>query len=338
VSFQDYDFDKYEDQFDPMKTDRKARRSRKPKTKHTPKKSQAAMLDEVVDDDGLEGGFETTYQPSKYEATWLLQSLRTFYDQKLIVDVLAQVKGGKEANVYRCEAHPNTGLGIVAAKVYRPRIFRQIRNDTLYREGRAVLTESGTAIKETDHRTMRALGKNSAFGQQVAHTSWLMYEFTTMENLYKIGASVPQPIAAGENAILMTYYGDENMAAPTLSEIRLEPDETVPLFDEVLHNIDLMLQNGLIHGDLSAYNILYWDDGITLIDFPQVTYSERNSNAYMILERDITRVCQYFADQGLRRDPAVILQRLWKRYMQRNPEYVKADLSRMEVEAEPEDD
>ncbi|MDX1992061.1 MAG: RIO1 family regulatory kinase/ATPase [bacterium] len=327
-------YDVYEAEFDPMKSDRKVRRQRKPKVKHNPKKSQAMILEDIVDDDGIETGFQTTYKPGKYEAGWLLESLTTFYSQKLIVDVLTQVKGGKEASVYLCEAHPNTGFDYLAAKVYRPRQFRQLSNDQMYREGRAVLTETGTAVKETDHRVLRAIGKKSAFGQQVAHTSWLMYEFTTMQSLLNMGAAVPQVIAAGENAILMDYLGDENIAAPTLSQMRLDLEEAAPLFDEVMRNVELMLANGLIHGDLSAYNILYWAGEITLIDFPQVTMAERNSNAYDIFARDVTRICEYFAAQGLHRDPEAITRRLWKRYVERPYHEQMADLSRLEAQEE----
>ena len=70
---------------------------------------------------------------------------------------------------------------------------------------------------------------------------------------------MPRPISIAENALLMGYCGDEDIAAPTLSEIALDPDEAQPLFDEVLRNIEIMLENGMIHGDLSAYNILYWE-------------------------------------------------------------------------------
>src|SRR5918998_1051125 len=100
-----------------------------------------------------------------------------------------------------------------------------------------------------------------------------MYEFTTMERLYRAGAAVPRPIAVAENAILMSYYGDGTLGAPTLIEVRLERDEAGALFQEVLRNITLMLERGLIHGDLSAYNILYWDGKAVLIDFPQITNS-----------------------------------------------------------------
>ncbi|HVO43069.1 MAG TPA: RIO1 family regulatory kinase/ATPase, partial [Aggregatilineales bacterium] len=150
-----------------------------------------------------------TYTPSRYESGWLVDSLRPFFDQSLIEDVLALVKGGKEASVYRCEADHRTGSTLLAAKVYRPRMFRNLRNDKVYREGRELLNETGKIIDASDQRVQRALGKKTDFGAQVAHTSWLMYEFTTLRQLHTLGASVPQPFAAGENAILMTYVGDE---------------------------------------------------------------------------------------------------------------------------------
>src|SRR5690606_15411808 len=151
----------------------------------------------------------------------------------------------------------------------------------------------------------------SAFGQQVSHTSWLMYEYTTMQRLYAAGASVPRPVASGENAILMSYHGDENMAAPLLSEVSMERDEAEALFQEVLRNIRLFLEHDLVHGDLSAYNILYWEGEVTIIDFPQVVNCYANRNAYSILKRDIERICQYFGSQGAKHNPSEILHELW---------------------------
>ncbi len=329
-------FDQYEDYetlFDPMHTDRQARRRRKPKAHHQPKKQRQEVVEQIADASMAETGFQTTYIPGRFEEGWLLESLRPFYDRGLITDVLARVKGGKEANVYRCAADPATGLSLVAAKVYRPRMFRNLRNDKMYQQGRELLTADGKRGKPDD-RMIRAVGKKTAYGEQVAHTSWLMYEYTTLETLYAAGAAVPQPIASAENALLIGYCGDEHLAAPALSEITLDADEAQPLFREVLRNIEVMLQNGLIHGDLSAYNILYWDDAITLIDFPQVADSHSNTQAYMILQRDITRVCEYFADQGVRSDPAAIMQHLWKRYVELDAKLQAADLSAMFPEDE----
>jgi RIO kinase 1 len=206
----------------------------------------------------------------------------------------------------------------------------------MYKEGRSVLTANGRPVKETDHRLMRALGKKTATGVQVAHTSWLMYEYTTLDRLFKSGAAVPQPFAANDNALLMGYCGDERMAAPILQSVRLKRAEAERIFDDVLRNVELLLQQGFIHGDLSGYNILYWEGQITLIDFPQVTSTEGNRNAYAILRRDITRVCDYFTLQGLRRDPVAITNELWERYAAIDPEDAKADESMITATQEDE--
>ena len=310
------EFEYYEEQFDPLRTDRQARRRRKPKVRHVPKKPRSQIIAELADLTGLEGGFCTTYQPSRYEEGWLLSSLRAFYDDSHITDILALIKGGKEASVYCCEGDPSTGLDLLAAKVYRPRQFRALRNDAMYRQGREVLllSEMGYPVGTADGRILRAIRNKTSFGVQVQQTSWLMHEYEALACLYEAGAAVPQPIAAGENAILMSYCGDEQMAAPTLNEVSLEPGEATALFKEVLHNIEMMLHHGLIHGDLSAYNILYWAGEITIIDFPQVTKVHINRHAHAFLERDIRRVCEYFAREGVPCDPGAITDEFAARY------------------------
>src|SRR5690606_13875273 len=129
-------------------------RKRKQKSsKHIPKKSEQAIVNELAETNALEGtSYETTYRPSRFEDEWLLKSLSAFYRQEFITDILSQVKGGKEASVYRCAAHPTSGAEFLAAKVYRPQKFRQLRNDHMYREGRTILTGDGKIVKTTDHR------------------------------------------------------------------------------------------------------------------------------------------------------------------------------------------
>jgi RIO kinase 1 len=309
------EYEYYEEWSDPSRVDRRARRARKPRVAPIRERPRE-IVEELVDDAvGLEGGFETTYRPSRHEQEWLLASLHAFYDRGLINDVLSLIKGGKEANVYRCQADPATGATVLAAKVYRPNKFRRLRNDSLYREGRAILNAQGHDHDyERDQRVLRALKRKSEFGRQVQHTSWLMHEYTAMERLYQEGGAVPQPVAAEENAILMSYHGDAGMAAPTLSQIRLEPEEAEKVFQEVRRNIELMLSQRLVHGDLSAFNILYWEGEITLIDFPQVIDLYGNENAYWILERDIRRTCEYFQKQGAACDPEALMGELWHQY------------------------
>lgn len=307
--------DEYEDYEEQLESsDRQARRRRKAKIKHEPKKMESEIIAELGETTGLEGGFNTTYKPMRHEYGWLLSSLSSFYGEALISDVQARITGGKEASVYRCEAHPTTKRDWLAAKVYRPRMFRNLRNDKMYREGRTIMMSDLRVMKKTDHRIMRAIGKKTAFGQQVSHTSWLMYEYTTLKRLFELGAAVPEPVSANDNAILMSYHGDARMAAPVLHNVRLDAHEAESLFDEVMRNIELMLEHEIIHGDLSAYNILYWEGKITIIDFPQVSSIRTNPNAHFILQRDIKRICQYFARQGVQRDAAAIMDQLWRLY------------------------
>jgi RIO kinase 1 len=292
----------------------------------------ASQIDELVEPSGLEAGFNPTYQPARFEAGWLLESLRTFYDQHLITDVLAMVKGGKEASVYCCRANPVTGAELLAAKVYRPRMFRNLRNDKQYREGRQAITSGVRQLMEERGTRLGklhpgALSKNTAFGAMLQHTSWLSYEFQTLDLLHRLGAAVPRPLAMGENALLMSYHGDEQTAAPTLNSVRLDRAEAEVLFAEVIRNVELMLGQGLIHGDLSAYNILYWQGAITIIDFPQVTSSQNNRSAQQILARDIRRVCEYFAQQGVQCKPDALTHDLWQRYAALHPDDQAADLS-----------
>jgi RIO kinase 1 len=325
-------FDDYEDQFDPLQNDRQARRKRKPKAKHTPKKAETVLREEIADLEGLEGGFKTTYQPSLFEESWLPQSLSQFYDQSLITDVQARVRGGKEANVYRCAAHPITEQTLLAAKVYRPRMFRQIRDDGIYREGRAVLDGEGKAVRARDWRLRKALEDRSNLGVQAAQTSWLMYEYSALMRLHKAGARVPQPFALSPNALLISYIGDETLAAPALSDVALDRTEAPRLRDAALQTIELLLQHDMIHGDLSPYNILYWEGEITVIDFPQVVALRGNRLAAALLKRDVTRICDYFDAQGAPCDAEREFARLWRRYAPFSTAEIEAEMSRYDVE------
>jgi len=314
------EFEYYEELFDPLQDEHQARHSRKAELRRMTKKPHFRILAELDDlysgaTEPAEGSFVTTYRPSEYEADWLLSSLRTFHDQDLLSDVLALVKGGKEASVYRCAGGPIAGKILVAAKVFRPPKFRSLRNDSLYREGRSILLSGGRPLDESDGRVMRAIRGKTALGMQVQRTSWIMHEYAALLRLHRAGGAVPQPLAATENAILMGYCGDEHMAAPALHQVSLGPREAGRLFQEALRNIELMLQQGLIHGDLSAYNILYWEGKITLIDFPQAVDSCNNPSARFILRRDVTRVCEYFARQGVESDPEAITGELWRHYV-----------------------
>jgi RIO kinase 1 len=263
----------------------------------------------VGEQDDSSASFKFTYKAARFEEWWLLESIGQFYEHKWITDVLRRLKGGKEASVYLCRSGPAIEAPLVVAKVYRPRSLRNLKNDGQYRTGRVDLDENGKAIvKDGD---LHAMAKRTKYGEELRHQSWIAYEFQTLETLQAAGADVPSPYAMEKNAILMDYIGDIDMAAPTLNSVSLEREEVKPLYERVIRNIDLLLANQRIHGDLSAYNILYWDGDISLIDFPQVVQPESNPAAWTIFLRDVNRICQYFAAQGFHRDARKLATELW---------------------------
>ncbi len=289
----------------------------------TAHRSHHAILDEIrrhsdADPIGVQTTFNPTYTGSAYEREWILNYLGDFYDEGLITDVLHLVKGGKEATVYCCAGHTDTGLALIAAKVYRPRIFRNLRNDARYRQGRGVLDDDGKPV--LNDRMLHAVAKKSSFGRELAHVSWLGHEYQTLHLLYEAGVSVPRPLALGNSTILMDYIGDEDSPAPILNQVRLADGEARPLFDHLLADVERMLACGRVHGDLSAYNVLYWNGEVKIIDFPQVVNPFANRDGFDILRRDVIRLCQYFARYGVDSDPAGIAGALWRRYGPPAPE------------------
>jgi RIO kinase 1 len=288
-----------------------AQRLRNPK-RQLSKKLEAEENDFITMQDDSNSSFRFTYKASRYEADWLMDSLGSFYEQKWISDVLSLVKSGKEASVYLCEAGPAVEAPLLAAKVYRPRQFRNLKNDSIYRVGRGDLDESGRAI--TNSASLHAIQARSSYGEKLRHQSWIAFEFQALREMRIAGGDVPAPIAMGNNTVLMTYIGDRNRAAPPLQSIDLDKKEAAILFTRTLQNIELMLAQDRIHGDLSAYNILYWQGEIVLIDFPQVTSAVGNPAAWNIFVRDIDRVCGYFASQGVKSDPHGLARKFWKAY------------------------
>lgn len=268
---------------------------------------------EPAEPDTANEEFKPSFTGSKHERQWIMEYLGQFYDDHVITDVLRQVKGGKEATVYCCRAHPAISVGLIAAKVYRPRMFRQLRNDAVYRKGRELIDQEG---KETRGRREKlAMEKKTEFGQTLRHTTWLANEFQTLKRLSAAGADVPKPFASSDNAILMEYLGDGSFPAPALSQVRLDPHAAHLLWKRLMDNVELMLAHDRVHGDLSAYNVLYWDGHATIIDLPQAVDPYVNSEAYALLTRDVERVCDYFKRYGVSANPGQITRDLWARHI-----------------------
>ena len=232
------------------------------------------------------------------------EALEQFFADGLITGILHVVKSGKEATVYCCQAHPSTGVELLAAKVYRSRNNRGFKNDAIYQEGRLIL----------DRHVRRAVQNKSRFGREAQFGMWIDYEFAALNALYKVGADIPRPLARSGSALLMEYLGDRQQAAPSLQSVELARDEVYPVFDGLMRNIELWLANNYVHADLSAYNVLYWQRQARIIDFPQAVDPRFNPNARALLTRDIDNICHYMARYGLQRDSQAIADRLWRKF------------------------
>lgn len=135
-----------------------------------------------------------------------------------------------------------------------------------------------------------------------------------MQALYKAGADIPRPLARSSSTILMEYLGDLQQAAPPLQSVELFRNEAYSVFDRLMRNIELWLANNYVHADLSAYNVLYWQNQVRIIDFPQAVDPRFNPHARTLLARDIDNICRYVARYGLQRDSRAIADRLWRRF------------------------
>ncbi len=317
----DYDTTEYSDEVDDL--DHPSARRHQRKGKHINKQhsrqdaplGKVAMFDPVAQL-GIETEFHPTFSASKFERAWILEYLGPFYEDHYIADVLRQVKGGKEATVYCCLAHSRMGTKFVAAKVYRPKIFRTLKNDSEYRQGRTMVDEENQVLR--GRREKLAIKKKSDYGQGLLHSAWLSNEYQVLVTLHAAGVDVPKPIAQSNNTLLMEYLGDAEMPAPILNSITLERDEARTLFNRVMRNVEMMLAHNVVHADLSAFNILYWDGDIRIIDLPQAVNPYVNPKAFQMFERDVMRVCQYFRRYAIDTNPHQLAREIWKRNVKRD--------------------
>ena len=268
-----------------------------------------------------EPSFQPAFLTGRRDAPWILSSLTPLYDQKLITDIVHEVSSGKEATVFCCMAHPNTGQEFLAAKIYRPRMFRALRNDAIYRYSRVQRDEQGQAEHGNSRRGSAATRKTEK-GRTAQVASWIEYEYQTQRIMYEHGADVPRPFAHIGNTILMEYIGDAGDPALRLSDVVLEEEEAQPLFDCILRNIELALVHGRIHGDLSAYNVLYRQGAVVLIDFAQAVDPYHNSDVFSLFARDIERICQYFTHYGVKIDMHDLARDVWTKHMGPLPELI----------------
>jgi RIO kinase 1 len=226
-----------------------------------------------------------------------------FLDEGLIIEVLRPIKSGKEASVYLCRANPRaTGEELVALKRYHALNQRDFRDDGLYHDGEW--------IKE--RRIRAALEKKTRFGRMLQGAIWVSREWEMLRILFDAGAPVPRPIERTDEAILMSYVGDQEAAAPQLRSYK--PDdrrEAEDLFGQLMRAIELMLIRDVVHADLSPYNVLVWEGEVVVIDLPQAVDPRKNRHAQALLERDVGKICAHFERLGVHSSPGRLAADLW---------------------------
>lgn len=242
-----------------------------------------------------------TLQP---ETTIGVPELDEFVNQGLITGIYAKLTSGKEATVYCCRAHPSMKRKFLAAKVYREHAARSIRRG-LYFEGRE---------RTIKGRELRAITKGSKFGHQVMAGMWMYAEYEYLKQLFEIGADVPKPYAMCDRVILMDYIGNGAGPAPHLNGVDLDEETAHRYYRHVVDNIEIMLSENLVHGDLSPYNILVWKDKPWIIDMPQAVDVRFNRNAFELLRRDLANICGFFEQHGINRSPIELSIDLWDQY------------------------
>ncbi len=262
--------------------------------------------------------FAAKFLATRRDAPWIRSSLEQFYVSDLITDIASEMKSGKEASVFRCAAHPSTGATWLAAKIYRPRIFRNLRNDAVYRLHRDQRGEGGRILSAAQRQHVA----DSAFAHQAQVPDWITFEFATLTRCYAAGVHVPRPWAQHGNAILMDFLGGEESSAPRLNQVTLTPAAAQQCLATLLSDIARMLEVGRVHGDLSAYNILYWEATPWIIDFGQSVDTRYQDMATMpedaifaLLQRDIARVSAAFAPYHLAIDPVAVAVSLWEDHL-----------------------
>ncbi|MCU1718230.1 PA4780 family RIO1-like protein kinase [Pseudomonas sp. 5P_3.1_Bac2] len=199
----------------------------------------------------------------------------------LVDEVVRPLMSGKEAAVYvvRC------GDELRCAKVYKEANKRSFRQAAEYQEGRKV----------RNSRDARAMAKGSKYGRKGQEDAWQNAEVAALFRLANAGVRVPKPYDFLEGVLLMEMVDDgEGDAAPRLNDVDLHPDDAREFHAFMIQEVVKMLCAGLVHGDLSEFNVLLDPNGPVIIDLPQAVDAAGNNHAFKMLERDVRNMAEYF--------------------------------------------
>ena len=225
------------------------------------------------------------------------------------------LKAGKEAEVFVVERRTLDGSrsAILAHKRYRPTKVRKgeleamgfsrarsFANDAMYHEGR----------KFRRSREKRAVERMTDLGKRILADRWPAQELETLVTAHDAGVTVPYPVEFTGDGLLMQMLGDDGVAAPRLVGARLDDGDLKRAWDQFVEDIARLTQAGVVHADLSPYNVLWWRDRLWVIDFPQAVDLVGNPHGFDLLHHDVTTMCTWFTRQGIPTDPDALYAEL----------------------------
>ncbi|MCU0868754.1 MAG: serine protein kinase RIO [Burkholderiales bacterium] len=227
--------------------------------------------------------------------------LQPLLDEGLIDAVVRQLKSGKEATVWvvRC------GDAVRCAKVYKAAEARSFRQAVDYTENRRV----------RNSRQARAMAKGTRYGRAATEAAWQSAEVDALRRLAAAGVRVPQPFQFVDGVLLMELVVDaDGSAAPRVADVEFSPDEARVAHAALLREVVRMLLAGVIHGDLSEFNVLMAADGPVIIDLPQAVDAAGNNHAQRMLLRDVDNLNTFFGRFAPELAGAAYGPELWDRY------------------------
>lgn len=207
--------------------------------------------------------------------------LQPLLDDGVIDEVIGQLMSGKEATVYtvRC------GSEVRCAKVYKEAAKRSFKKAVQYQEGRKV----------RNSRRARAMDKGSKYGRKQQEETWQNAEVDALYLLASAGVRVPTPYGCFDGVLLMELVSDEEgNVAPRLGDVAMNEEQALEDHAVVMQYVVMMLCAGIVHGDLSEFNVLVDDYGPVIIDLPQAVDASANNNAESMLARDVANMTTYY--------------------------------------------
>jgi len=239
--------------------------------------------------------------PTDPNSKFANSDLNELSKQGFLDELIAGIKTGKEASVFL----GRNSDGFVAVKVYTDLRVRSFKRDASYREGRFI----------GDSRIEKAIEQGSQKGFDAHQILWVQEEFRQMKHLYQHGVRVPKAIAVSGISLVMEFIGDEHgNPAPRISDLKMEKEAAEEAFQQSVQNLKLIVRSGRVHGDYSAFNILWHNEQAIVIDFPQVMEFKNNRDANTFLERDVRSLCKSFMKQGVKADEGKVFSEVRESY------------------------